>query len=87
MIGGGKGGDSQVKVTIDIDCTPQEARVFMGLPDMTPLNDHMVAEMQKHMDENIKAMRPDELMKSWFTMGGQAQEQFMKMMTAAAGKT
>ncbi len=39
-----------MKVTIDIDCTPQEARAFMGLPDVAPLNDHIVAEMQKRMD-------------------------------------
>lgn len=75
-----------MKVTIDIDCTPQEARLFMGLPDVTPLNDHMVAEMKKRMDENMSALQPDELMKTWFSFGGQAQEQFLKLMQAAAGK-
>jgi hypothetical protein len=75
-----------MKVTIDIDCSPQEARAFMGLPDVSGLNDHMVAEMKKRMDENMSGMRPEELMKSWFALGGQAQEQFMKLMTAAAGK-
>ena len=75
-----------MKVTIDIECTPQEARVFMGLPDMSPLNDHMVAEMQKRIDANINALNPEEMIKSWFSMGGQAQEQFMKIMTSAAGR-
>ena len=28
-----------MKVTIDIDCTPEEARRFMGLPDLTPVHD------------------------------------------------
>jgi hypothetical protein len=74
-----------VKVTINLDCTPEEARVFMGLPDVTPLNDHLVAEMRKRMDANINALQPEELMKSWFTMGGQAQEQFMKLMSGVAG--
>ena len=36
-----------MKVTINLDCTPEEARVFMGLPDVTPLNDHLVSEMKK----------------------------------------
>lgn len=75
-----------MKVTIDIDCTPQEARAFMGLPDVTPLNEHMVSEMQKRMDANMAALQPDELMKSWFAMGQGAQEQFMKLMSAAAGQ-
>lgn len=73
-----------MKVTIDIDCTPQEARVFMGLPDLSPLNDHLVEEMKKQMDQNISAMQPDELMKSWYANAQGAQEQFMKLMTGAA---
>ena len=76
-----------MKVTMNIECTPQEARVFMGLPDLSPLNDHMVAEMQKRLDANIAAFSPDEMIRSWFSMGGQAQEQFMKMMTSATRNT
>ena len=75
-----------MKVTIDIDCTPQEARAFMGLPDVAPLNDHIVAEMQKRLDENMSALKPDELMKNWGALGGQAQEQFRRLMSAAARK-
>ena len=75
-----------MKVTIDIDCTPAEARAFMGLPDVSVLNDYMVDEVTKKMSENMAAMQPEELMKSWFNFGGQAQEQFMKLMGAAAGK-
>ena len=75
-----------MKITVDVDCTPAEARAFMGLPDVSPLNDHLVQEMTRRMDSNITAMQPEELMKSWFSFGGQAQEQFMKLMTAASGK-
>ena len=32
-----------MKVTIEVDCTPVEARTFLGLPDVTPLNEHLVA--------------------------------------------
>jgi hypothetical protein len=75
-----------MKITVDVDCTPAEARAFMGLPDVTPLNEHLISEMSRRMDANITAMQPEEMMKSWFSFGGQAQEQFMKLMTAAAGK-
>jgi len=74
-----------MKVTIEIDCTPVEARTFMGLPDVTALNDHMVAEMKSRMDANMAAMAPEELMKSWTAFGVGAQEQFRKLMTAAVG--
>ena len=74
-----------MKVTVEVDCTPVEARAFLGLPDVTPLNEHLVAEMRRRFDENVNMMKPEELMKSWMTFGGQAQEQFMKLMSAAAG--
>lgn len=72
-----------MKVTIEIDTTPAEARAFMGLPDVTKLNEHLLNEMQARMDANIARLQPDELMKSWMSFGGQAQEQFMRLMQAA----
>lgn len=72
-----------MKVTIEVDCTPLEARSFFGLPDVTVLNDHLVQEMKNRMDANITMLQPEELMRSWMSFGGQAQEQFMRMMLAA----
>lgn len=73
-----------MKVTIEVECTPLEARAFMGLPDVTSLNDHMVAEMKSRIDSNLNMLQPEELLKSWMSFGGQAQESFMKLMQAAA---
>ncbi|MBA4001266.1 DUF6489 family protein [Brevundimonas sp.] len=72
-----------MKVKIEIDCEPAEARAFLGLPNVEPLNDHMVAEMQRRMDENIVAMQPDELMKTWTSFGLQAQDHFRRLMESA----
>ncbi|CAN5117093.1 DUF6489 family protein [soil metagenome] len=75
-----------MKVTINVECEPAEARAFLGLPNVEPLNDHLVAEMKKRMDANMSAMQPDELMKSWTSFGLQAQDQFRKLMEAATTK-
>jgi len=72
-----------MKVHIEIECEPAEARAFLGLPNVEPLNDHLVAEMQKRMDANLSAMQPEELMKSWTSFGLQAQDQFRRLMEAA----
>lgn len=74
-----------MKVTVEVDCTPAEARAFMGLPDVEPLNDHLVSEMKRRMDENITAMQPEELMKTWTSFGLQAQDQFRRLMETAVG--
>jgi hypothetical protein len=72
-----------MKVNVEVECTPQEARAFLGLPDVQPLNDHLVDEMRRRMDGNMAAMQPDELMKTWTSFGLQAQDQFRKLMEAA----
>jgi hypothetical protein len=73
-----------VKLNIEVECTPTEARAFLGLPDVSALNDHIVREMKSRMDANMALVAPEELMKSWMAFGGQATEQFRKLMTAAA---
>ncbi|AZS23271.1 MULTISPECIES: DUF6489 family protein [unclassified Caulobacter] len=74
-----------MKMTIEIDCTPIEARAFLGLPDVSALNEHLVKEMQNRMDANMAMLAPEELMKNWMAFGAGAQESFRKLMTAAAG--
>jgi hypothetical protein len=72
-----------MKVTVEVDCTPVEARAFMGLPDVTPLNEQIVAEMQARLTSNMSMLAPDELMKNWMAFGVGAQEQFRNLMTTA----
>ena len=71
-----------MKINVEIDCSPAEARAFLGLPDVTPLNDALVAEMQARMKANVAVMQPEELMKAWTSFGLQAQDQFRRMMDA-----
>jgi len=73
-----------MKATVNIECTPQEARAFLGLPDVTALNEQLITEMQARMSANMTALQPEELMKTWTVFGGAAQEQFRKLMMAAA---
>lgn len=73
-----------MKVNVTIDCTPEEARAFFGLPDVTPLNDQLVEEMSKRMTANMDALEPEALMRSWMSYGGEWQKQFMDLMGQAA---
>ena len=69
-----------MKMTIEVDCSPEEARRFLGLPDVSALNDHLVGEMKKRIDANMSMISPDELMKNWMAFGTGAQEHFRKLM-------
>jgi len=69
-----------MKMTVEVDCTPEEARRFLGLPDVSSLNDHLVGEMQKRIDANMSMLSPDELLKNWMAFGAGAQEHFRKLL-------
>jgi hypothetical protein len=65
-----------MKVRIEAECTPEEARTFLGLPDVGPFNARVVDEMTRRMETNSAAIQPEELMRNWMSLGGAATEQF-----------
>jgi Tfp pilus assembly PilM family ATPase len=82
-----------MKITIDIDCTPQEARAFLGLPHIEPMQDALVAQLQERLSGYLAALDPEQLMKLWLPGGMQGladiQERFWRQlmggMTGAGG--
>ena len=38
-----------MKINVNVDCTPLEARQFMGLPDVEPMQKAAMAEIEKRM--------------------------------------
>lgn len=74
-----------MKVTVEVDCSPQEARAFLGQPDVEAFNAWMVEQMKSRFEQNLEMLKPDELMKNWMAFGGQAQDQFRRFFEAAAG--
>ncbi len=68
-----------MKITVNIDCTPEEARHFLGLPDVKPMQDAMMQEIQDRMRANLQAMDPDTMLKTWLPAGIQGMEHLQKM--------
>ena len=73
-----------MKLNITVDCTPAEARTFLGLPDVTALNDTLVERVKQRVEQNMELVSPEFYLKQWYSMGGQVQDSFMNMMTAGA---
>lgn len=76
-----------MKVTVDIDCTPEEARAFMGLPDVQPLQQTMLAEMERRMMSEMERFSPEGLMRTWFTAVPQGAEMVQNMFSGLFGAT
>jgi hypothetical protein len=71
-----------MKFTVNVECSPEEARRFMGLPDVTPINEALVEEMTSRMQKNLALMSGENMMSSWMSVGTQAQDAFVKLMTS-----
>jgi Family of unknown function (DUF6489) len=74
-----------MKFNIEIDCTPQEARQFFGLPDVAPMQVAVMDQLQKQMMSNIDKLTPDALMQSWFSFDPRVAERFQDMFVTMAG--
>ena len=75
-----------MKITVDIDCTPLEARTFLGLPDVTPVQEAFVEALKERMNETIAAMDGDAMIKAWMPDGMAGWDQWQKMWGAGGGK-
>lgn len=67
-----------MKVTFDIDCTPAEARAFFGLPDVEPLQEKVLKEIEARMMQSLAAMDTAEMMKTWMPPAMQGVENLQR---------
>lgn len=70
-----------MKVTVEIDCTPDEARQFMGLPDVKPLQAAVMAKLEQQMLDAVGGFAPEALLKTWLSLVPQTPEQFRELTT------
>jgi len=78
-----------MKIKLDIDCTPEELRGFFGLPDVKPMQEKLLQEVEEQMGANLKALDPETMLKTWLPAGlkgfEQLQEMFMSQMAGRSG--
>ena len=63
-----------MKFTIDIECTPEEARAFFGMPSVEALNAKIMEQVQARMMDHLRTMDPEALAKSWMPAGAAWQQ-------------
>ena len=54
-----------MKVHMEVEMTPEEARKVMGLPDVSKMQEKMMVEMQKRMSMAMNGKDPDAMLKAW----------------------
>jgi hypothetical protein len=79
-----------MKITIEVDCTPEEARSFLGLPDVSAANDLYVENITKAMRGVSNPAQLQEYASALAPMGQVGLKMFQSFvesgMKAATGK-
>ncbi len=71
-----------MKISLDIDCTPEELRGFFGLPDVKPMQEALLQELEARLRANLQALDPETLLKTWLPAGLKGFEQLQEMFFA-----
>lgn len=77
-----------MKVNIELDLTPEEARRFFGLPDITPLQEQIMERIQDQIKASADPAYLGKLASQMVTGGMQSvdsfQRAFLDMMSGAS---
>lgn len=75
-----------MKIKLDVDCTPEEMRAFFGLPDVRPMQEALLKEVQQRLAANLQAMDPEAMLKTWLPATLKGFEQLQEMFLAQMGR-
>jgi hypothetical protein len=75
-----------MKITIDAECTPEEARRFMGLPDLSTVHEAYVAKLHRMIEEGVKSGDIEAMLRNWGPEAGLAiWRQVLDKITSPTG--
>ncbi|MDP1750714.1 MAG: DUF6489 family protein [Reyranella sp.] len=68
-----------MKVNVEVTCSPEEARAFFGLPDIKPMQDRIMGEIEERLKSSLNSMNPEQVFKTWLPASMQGVEQMQQM--------
>ena len=77
--------DELMKITMNIECSPEEARRFLGLPDVAPMEGELLNAYRDRVMEGISTIDPEAIMKHWMSGSGSGMEEMQKAFWSQFG--
>lgn len=72
-----------MKITVEVDCTPEEARRAMGIPDMAAIQEQYVQRVMGLSQEGLKPEMIETLIKGWSPLGDAGMGIWRSLMDGA----
>ncbi|MEM9880279.1 MAG: DUF6489 family protein [Pseudomonadota bacterium] len=73
-----------MKLNIEIECTPEEARSFLGLPDLAPVHEAAVEKMMSLTKDGVAAKDMEAMVRAWMPGMGENWQALQKAFWSAA---
>jgi len=77
-------GSHEMKIKFDIDCTPEEARQFLGLPNLALLQEKVMKEVGAKVHDQIQNLDAERLLKTMLSMTFAGWDAVQKTLLAVA---
>ena len=74
-----------MNISVNIDCTPEEARRLMGLPDMAPVHDLYMGKIREAMTEGLTPDAIEKLIRAWAPMGDVGMNAWRQLIEQLGG--
>lgn len=68
-----------MKFTVNVECTAEEAREFIGLPDVKPMQERLMKEVEQRMRDRIQSLDPETLIRTWIPASVESVGELQKM--------
>lgn len=75
-----------MNITMNIDCSPEEARRLMGLPDMAPIHAVYLDRVKQAMTEGVSPDMIEAMMRNWAPMGEVGMSAWRQMIEQMTGQ-
>ncbi len=73
-----------MKLKFEVDLTPEEARTFLGLPDVTPIQKEVLARLQERLVQNLSYLDPQEVLRFWMSGTSRGVDEIRRFFASAA---
>lgn len=70
-----------MKISLDVDLTPEELRRLFGLPDLTPIQNLVIDRITTQVEKGLEAGLMTTITRSLITGGLQSWDAYQKMLS------
>ncbi len=74
-----------MKVTMDVDCTPEEARRLMGLPDMSSVHEVYLGKIRETIDKGVTPETIETMIRNWSPVGDASMSMWRQLFEQMSG--